>query len=171
MGCSTFSQYTVVSKHSVVAITEKAPLEKACLLGCGITTGYGALTKTPGIDGKCNIHPTHYHYRSILVCFYLSQNALLTRRKLDRRGIWYWMCRTFYPPRCPSQEMQAGIRNRYQSQQEGMGRKVRCQWVHPLLLPRIALRHESLLTCFSRLCQPQGVARGKEHRGVSGRTD
>jgi S-(hydroxymethyl)glutathione dehydrogenase/alcohol dehydrogenase len=52
MGCSTFSQYTVVSKHSVVAITDKAPLEKACLLGCGITTGYGALTKTPGIDGK-----------------------------------------------------------------------------------------------------------------------
>jgi S-(hydroxymethyl)glutathione dehydrogenase/alcohol dehydrogenase len=51
MGCSTFSQYTVVSKHSVVAITDKAPLEKACLLGCGITTGYGALTKTPGIDG------------------------------------------------------------------------------------------------------------------------
>jgi hypothetical protein len=50
MGCSTFSQYTVVSKYSVVAITEKAPLEKACLLGCGITTGYGALTKTPGID-------------------------------------------------------------------------------------------------------------------------
>jgi S-(hydroxymethyl)glutathione dehydrogenase/alcohol dehydrogenase len=52
MGCSTFSQYTVVSKHSVVAITDKAPLEKACLLGCGITTGYGALTKTPGIDGE-----------------------------------------------------------------------------------------------------------------------
>lgn len=52
MGCSTFSQYTVVSKHSVVAITDKAPLEKACLLGCGITTGYGALTKTPGIDGS-----------------------------------------------------------------------------------------------------------------------
>jgi S-(hydroxymethyl)glutathione dehydrogenase/alcohol dehydrogenase len=49
MGCSTFSQYTVVSKYSVVAINEKAPLEKACLLGCGITTGYGALTKTPGI--------------------------------------------------------------------------------------------------------------------------
>jgi S-(hydroxymethyl)glutathione dehydrogenase/alcohol dehydrogenase len=52
MGCSTFSQYTVVSKYSVVAISEKAPLEKACLLGCGITTGYGALTKTQGLDGK-----------------------------------------------------------------------------------------------------------------------
>jgi Zn-dependent alcohol dehydrogenase len=56
MGCSTFSQYTVVSKHSVVAITDKAPLEKACLLGCGITTGYGALTKTPGIDGMSPLH-------------------------------------------------------------------------------------------------------------------
>ncbi|WWC60704.1 S-(hydroxymethyl)glutathione dehydrogenase [Kwoniella dejecticola CBS 10117] len=50
MGCSTFSQYTVVSKFSVVAVNEKAPLEKACLLGCGITTGYGAATKTPGIE-------------------------------------------------------------------------------------------------------------------------
>lgn len=39
MGCSTFSQYTVVSKYSVVAITDKAPLDKACLLGCGLTTG------------------------------------------------------------------------------------------------------------------------------------
>jgi len=50
MGCSTFSQYTVVSKFSVVAVNSKAPLEKACLLGCGITTGYGALTKTPGVE-------------------------------------------------------------------------------------------------------------------------
>ena len=50
MGCSTFSQYTVVSKFSVVTINPKAPLEKACLLGCGITTGYGALTKTSGIE-------------------------------------------------------------------------------------------------------------------------
>jgi len=39
MGCSTFSQYTVVADVSVVKINEKAPLEKACLLGCGITTG------------------------------------------------------------------------------------------------------------------------------------
>ena len=39
MGCSTFSQYTVVSKYSVVKVDDKAPLQKACLLGCGITTG------------------------------------------------------------------------------------------------------------------------------------
>ncbi|KAM0745650.1 glutathione-dependent formaldehyde dehydrogenase, partial [Meredithblackwellia eburnea MCA 4105] len=47
MGCSTFSQYTVVSKYSVVAVTEKAPLDKACLLGCGLTTGN---TKTANIQ-------------------------------------------------------------------------------------------------------------------------
>jgi len=52
MGTSTFSQYTVVSDVSIVAINEKAPLEKACLLGCGITTGYGAATKTPGIENS-----------------------------------------------------------------------------------------------------------------------
>jgi Zn-dependent alcohol dehydrogenase len=67
MGCSTFSQYTVVSKHSVVAITDKAPLEKACLLGCGITTGYGALTKTPGIDGMS----------LLLVFFHFSPSRLI----------------------------------------------------------------------------------------------
>lgn len=52
MGTSTFSQYTVLADVSVVAIDPKAPLEKACLLGCGITTGFGAATKTPGIEGS-----------------------------------------------------------------------------------------------------------------------
>jgi NADPH:quinone reductase-like Zn-dependent oxidoreductase len=50
MGVSTFSQYTVVADVSVVAINEKAPLEKVCLLGCGITTGWGAVTKQPGVS-------------------------------------------------------------------------------------------------------------------------
>jgi len=49
MGASTFSQYTVVSKYSVVKINPKAPLEKVCLLGCGITTAWGAVTKLPGV--------------------------------------------------------------------------------------------------------------------------
>lgn len=52
MGTSTFSQYTVLADVSVVAVDEKAPLDKACLLGCGITTGYGAITKLNGI-GEC----------------------------------------------------------------------------------------------------------------------
>ncbi|KAF9437726.1 GDP/GTP exchange factor for ARF [Entomortierella beljakovae] len=46
MGCSTFSEYTVVCEVSVAKIDKVAPLEKVCLLGCGITTGYGAATRT-----------------------------------------------------------------------------------------------------------------------------
>ncbi|CAH7678477.1 S-glutathione dehydrogenase [Phakopsora pachyrhizi] len=49
MGCSTFSQYTVVSKFSVVKVVEEAQLDKVCLLGCGITTGFGAATKTANV--------------------------------------------------------------------------------------------------------------------------
>jgi S-(hydroxymethyl)glutathione dehydrogenase/alcohol dehydrogenase len=50
MGTSTFSQYTVVADISVVAVDPKAPLEKVCLLGCGITTGYGAATRTAKVE-------------------------------------------------------------------------------------------------------------------------
>ncbi|PPR03848.1 hypothetical protein CVT26_000846 [Gymnopilus dilepis] len=48
MGTSTFSQYTVVADVSVVAVNPKASLEKVCLLGCGITTAWGAVVKQPG---------------------------------------------------------------------------------------------------------------------------
>lgn len=51
MGTSTFSQYTVVADISVVAITSKAPMDRTCLLGCGITTGYGAAVITAGKNG------------------------------------------------------------------------------------------------------------------------
>jgi S-(hydroxymethyl)glutathione dehydrogenase/alcohol dehydrogenase len=51
MGTSTFSQYTVVADISVVTITDKAPMDRTCLLGCGITTGYGAATITAGKGG------------------------------------------------------------------------------------------------------------------------
>jgi S-(hydroxymethyl)glutathione dehydrogenase / alcohol dehydrogenase len=49
MGTSTFSQYTVVADVSVVAIRKDAALEKVCLLGCGITTAWGAVVKQSGI--------------------------------------------------------------------------------------------------------------------------
>jgi S-(hydroxymethyl)glutathione dehydrogenase/alcohol dehydrogenase len=52
MGTSTFSQYTVVADVSIVAIDKKAPLDKVCLLGCGITTAWGAVVKQPGIEGS-----------------------------------------------------------------------------------------------------------------------
>jgi len=46
MGTSTFSEYTVVPEISLAKISKEAPLEKVCLLGCGVTTGIGAVTNT-----------------------------------------------------------------------------------------------------------------------------
>lgn len=50
MGTSTFSQYTVLADISVVAITPEAKMDRTCLLGCGITTGYGAAVVTAGVE-------------------------------------------------------------------------------------------------------------------------
>ncbi|CAD5224817.1 unnamed protein product [Bursaphelenchus okinawaensis] len=50
MGTSTFSEYTVVAAISLAKISKKAPLDKVCLLGCGIPTGYGAALKTCGVE-------------------------------------------------------------------------------------------------------------------------
>jgi S-(hydroxymethyl)glutathione dehydrogenase / alcohol dehydrogenase len=49
MGTSTFSEYTVVHEESVAKVDPKAPLEKICLLGCGVSTGWGAVYNT------CNV--------------------------------------------------------------------------------------------------------------------
>ncbi|XP_038648721.1 alcohol dehydrogenase class-3 [Scyliorhinus canicula] len=46
MGTSTFSEYTVVADISLAKIDKAAPLDKVCLLGCGISTGYGAAVNT-----------------------------------------------------------------------------------------------------------------------------
>ncbi|MFT7538809.1 MAG: S-(hydroxymethyl)glutathione dehydrogenase/alcohol dehydrogenase, partial [Lysobacterales bacterium] len=46
MGTSTFADHTVVSEISVAKVSDKAPLGKVCLLGCGITTGIGAVLNT-----------------------------------------------------------------------------------------------------------------------------
>src|ERR1700704_471451 len=46
MGCSTFSEYTVVNEISLAKINPAAPHEKVCLLGCGVTTGLGAVKNT-----------------------------------------------------------------------------------------------------------------------------
>ncbi|EFJ45245.1 hypothetical protein VOLCADRAFT_82410 [Volvox carteri f. nagariensis] len=46
MGTSTFSEYTVVHEQSVAKIDPSAPLDKVCLLGCGVSTGWGAVVNT-----------------------------------------------------------------------------------------------------------------------------
>lgn len=55
MGTSTFSQYTVVADISVVAVQPDAPMDRTCLLGCGITTGYGAARITAGVEKGSNV--------------------------------------------------------------------------------------------------------------------
>lgn len=50
MDCSTFSQYAVLPVMSVVKIDPSAPLDKVCLLGCGIATGYGAALNTAKVE-------------------------------------------------------------------------------------------------------------------------
>jgi len=46
MGCSTFAEYSVIPEIALAVINKVAPLEKVCLLGCGITTGIGAVLNT-----------------------------------------------------------------------------------------------------------------------------
>jgi S-(hydroxymethyl)glutathione dehydrogenase/alcohol dehydrogenase len=46
MGTSTFSNYTVVPEIALAKINSSAPLDKVCLLGCGVTTGIGAVLNT-----------------------------------------------------------------------------------------------------------------------------
>jgi S-(hydroxymethyl)glutathione dehydrogenase/alcohol dehydrogenase len=50
MGTSTFSEYGVVNEISLAKINPEAPLEKVCLLGCGITTGIGAVRNTAKVE-------------------------------------------------------------------------------------------------------------------------
>jgi len=50
MGTSTFSEYTVLPEIALAKISKAAPLEKVCLLGCGVTTGMGAVLKTAKVE-------------------------------------------------------------------------------------------------------------------------
>ena len=50
MGTSTFSEYTVIPEIALAKINSEAPLEKVCLLGCGITTGIGAVMNTAKVE-------------------------------------------------------------------------------------------------------------------------
>lgn len=50
MGCSTFSEYTVLPEISLAKVNKEAPLEEVCLLGCGVTTGMGAVLNTAKVQ-------------------------------------------------------------------------------------------------------------------------
>ena len=50
MGTSTFAEYSVVAEVSLAKVSKAAPLDKVCLLGCGVTTGIGAVTNTAKVE-------------------------------------------------------------------------------------------------------------------------
>lgn len=55
MGTSTFSQYTVLPEIALAKIRKDAPFKTACLLGCGVTTGIGAVTNTAKVEPGSNV--------------------------------------------------------------------------------------------------------------------
>ena len=55
MGTSTFSEYTVLPEISLAKIAKEAPLEQVCLLGCGVTTGIGAVLNTAKVEEGASV--------------------------------------------------------------------------------------------------------------------
>jgi S-(hydroxymethyl)glutathione dehydrogenase/alcohol dehydrogenase len=55
MGTSTFSEYSVLPEVSIAKVDSAAPLEKVCLLGCGITTGIGAVLNTAKVEPGASV--------------------------------------------------------------------------------------------------------------------
>ncbi|HZF18833.1 MAG TPA: S-(hydroxymethyl)glutathione dehydrogenase/class III alcohol dehydrogenase [Burkholderiales bacterium] len=55
MGCSTFSNYTVLPEIAVAKIREDAPFDKVCYIGCGVTTGIGAVINTAKVEPGANV--------------------------------------------------------------------------------------------------------------------
>src|SRR5881275_479324 len=55
MGCSTFSNFTVLPEIAVAKIREDAPFDKSCYIGCGVTTGVGAVVNTAKVWPGANV--------------------------------------------------------------------------------------------------------------------
>src|ERR671925_2406788 len=55
MGCSTFSNFTVLPEIAVAKIREDAPFDKVCYIGCGVTTGIGAVINTAKVEAGSNV--------------------------------------------------------------------------------------------------------------------
>src|SRR5437660_11103664 len=55
MGCSTFSNFTVLPEIAVAKIREDAPFQTSCYIGCGVTTGIGAVIKTAKVEPGANV--------------------------------------------------------------------------------------------------------------------
>ena len=55
MGCSTFANFTVLPEIALAKIREDAPFDKVCYIGCGVTTGIGAVINTAKVEPGANV--------------------------------------------------------------------------------------------------------------------
>ena len=55
MGCSTFSNFTVMPEIALAKVREDAPFDKICYIGCGVTTGIGAAIWTAGVEPGASV--------------------------------------------------------------------------------------------------------------------
>jgi len=55
MGCSTFAQHTVLPEIALAKVRPDAPFDKICYIGCGVTTGVGAVFFTAGVEPGANV--------------------------------------------------------------------------------------------------------------------
>ncbi|GMV62231.1 MAG: alcohol dehydrogenase [Parvibaculum sp.] len=55
MGCSTFANYTVLPEIALAKVRKDAPFDKICYIGCGVTTGIGAVIFTAGVEVGANV--------------------------------------------------------------------------------------------------------------------
>lgn len=55
MGCSTFANHTVLPEIAVAKVREDAPFDTSCYIGCGVTTGVGAVTNTAKVEPGANV--------------------------------------------------------------------------------------------------------------------
>jgi S-(hydroxymethyl)glutathione dehydrogenase/alcohol dehydrogenase len=55
MGCSTFANHTVLPEIALAKIRKDAPFEKVCYIGCGVTTGIGAVINTAKVEAGANV--------------------------------------------------------------------------------------------------------------------
>ena len=55
MGCSTFANFTVLPEIALAKIRPDAPFDKVCYIGCGVTTGIGAVINTAGVEPGANV--------------------------------------------------------------------------------------------------------------------
>src|SRR3546814_17993056 len=55
MGCSTFANFTVLPEIALAKVREDAPFDKICYIGCGVSTGVGAVVNTAKVEPGANV--------------------------------------------------------------------------------------------------------------------